>query len=350
MNVRSPTGNDLAVMEVLTPAIVFGPGGVDDVIGKIKAEVSTIVADISTDAGRKAIASTAYKIARSKTALDKMGKDLGENHHKAWKAITTERARIATELDALKDDFRKPLTDWENAEKDRVAAHDDALNQIGLLLLFSQEPSVDEIKVRISDLEALAHRDWQEFAKRAADTVAEAGASLSRKQAAAEKREAEAAELARLRREQAEREQRERDERIAREAAERARAEAERAAHAEAAKVAANAENERLRAEREKVQAERAAREAVERAEQAAARAKADAEEAVQNERLRVERENAAAAREAARREADKKHRAAINNTARDALVVAGGLTPEQATTVITAIAKGLVPNVKISY
>lgn len=360
MNVHSPKGNDLAVMEILTPAIVFAPGGIDEVLGKIKAEVSSVVADISTDAGRKAVASTAYKIARSKTALDKMGKDLGESHHKAWKAITTERSRIATELDALKDEFRKPLTDWENAEKDRVTGHEDALNSIALLMMFNQEPTANEVALRIADLGSIARRDWQEFSKRAEDAVGGAGKSLAAKLAAVEKREAEAAELARLRQEQIERERRERDERIAREAAERARADAEeKAARAQAladakareemARVSAIAENERLRAEREKLAAERTAREAVTRAEKAAARAKEDAEAAVQNERLRVEREKAAAEREAARREADKKHRGAINVAARDALVKAG-LTEEQAVCAVGAIARGEVPNVKISY
>lgn len=349
MNMHAPKGTDLAVMEVLTPAMVFAPGGVDDVISKIKAEVQTVVADISTDAGRKTIASTAYKIARSKTALDKMGKDLGENHHKAWKAITTERSRIATELDALKDEFRKPLTDWENAEKDRVAAHELALEGICENPLWGPTETAADIRKRLQYLENYPARDWQEFSTRATAALKDETDRARQFLASAEKREAEAAELARLRQEQIEREQRERDERIAREAAERARTEAERKAREEAARVAAIAENERLRVEREKAQAERLGREAVERAEQAAARAKADADAAIENERRRVAAEKAQAERDAANREANKKHRAKINNAARDALVMAG-LTEEQATVAITAIAKGEVPSVKISY
>lgn len=349
MNMHATKGTDLAVMEVLTPAMVFAPGGVDDVISKIKAEVQTVVADISTDAGRKAIASTAYKIARSKTALDKMGKDLGENHHKAWKAITTERSRIATELDALKDEFRKPLTDWENAEKDRVAAHELALEGICENPLWGPTETSADIRKRLQYLENYPARDWQEFSARAAAALKDEIDRARQFLATAEKREAEAAELARFRQEQIEREQREREERIALEAAERAKTEAERKAREEAARIAAIAENERLRVEREKAQAERLGREAVERAEQAAERAREDAEKAIQNERLRVERERATADRETARREADKKHRAKINNAAREALVAAG-LTDEQAICAVGAIARGEVPSVKISY
>lgn len=399
MNIQTPlplTSNELAVMTVLTPAVVFAPGGVDEVIGKIKAEVQTIVADISTEAGRKAIASTAYKIARSKTALDKMGKDLGENHHKAWKAITTERARIATELDALKDEFRKPLTDWENAEKNRVAAHEAALAAIVEAPGYGQAETAAELRARMDLLLEYPERDWQEFSDRALATL-ESEIDRTRKLlAAAVTREAERAELERLRREQIEREQRERDERIAREAAERARAEAERQAQVEAVRVAALAEQERQRIERsaavaaeearqaaeraeaERTRAEREKHEAEERARQAEAnrvaseeRARQQAEEAarqaeaarvaaaeqaerervaaVEAERQRVAAEQAAAAAETVKREADRAHRAAINTTARDALVAAG-LTPEQATVAITTIAKGAVPNVKISY
>lgn len=381
LNIQTPlqtASNELAIMKVLTPAVVFAPGGVDEVIGKIKAEVQTIVADISTAAGRQTIASTAYKIARSKTALDKMGKDLGESHHKAWKAITTERSRIATELDALKDEFRKPLTDWENAEKDRVAGHEAALAAIVEAPGYGQTETAAELRERMDLLLDYPERDWQEFSDRALATI-EAEVDRTRKLlAAAVMREAERAELERLRREQAEREQRERDEQIAREAAERARIEAERLAREEAARVAAAAELERLRVERERAQAEQAAREAEERAAQAerdriaseersrqqveaaarqaeeariaaAEQAERDRVAAVDAERRRVAAEQAAAAAEAARREANKRHNAKINNAARDALVAAG-LAAEQATIAVTAIAQGNVPNVKISY
>lgn len=380
MNDMSNTqaSTELAVMKVLTPVAVFSEGGVDEVLGKIKAEVSSVVADISTEAGRKAIASTAYKIARSKTALDKMGKDLGENHYKAWKAITSERARIETELDALKEEFRKPLTDWEKAEKDRVAAHEAALLAIPESLDYGRTETAAEIKSRLDHLTNYPARDWQEFAARATEVI---GAEIKRTQAllaSAEQREAERAELERLRQEQIEREQRERDERIAREAAERAKTEAERLAREEAARVAAAAEQERQRVEREKTRAEEAARAAEERAAQAerdrfaseerarrraeedaqkaeAARvaaveqAERDRQAAVEAERRRIQAEHEAVAAAETRRQADKKHRAKINNAARDALVVAG-LTAEQATMAITSIAKGEVPNVKISY
>ena len=73
---------DLVALRVLTPAVVFVPGGVDKIIGQIEAEVRAVKTDISTKAGREAIGSLAYKVARSKTALDDMGKALAAD----WKA------------------------------------------------------------------------------------------------------------------------------------------------------------------------------------------------------------------------------------------------------------------------
>src|SRR5260370_1298109 len=213
--------NDLAILETLTPAVIFAPGGVKDVLDKIAREVRGIETDISTKAGREAVASLAYKVARSKTALDKMGKDLGENHYKSWKAITAERARIETELDALRDEVRQPLTDWENAEKDRISGHEEALATIELMAnMVDPQPTSESIKLRIVALSELPVRDWKEFGERAADALKVSLVSLQDALAVSEKREADQAELARLRAEQVAREQKERDDRIAAEAAE----------------------------------------------------------------------------------------------------------------------------------
>lgn len=367
MNIAAKEATDLVVMKVLTPQVVFAPGGVDEVLGKIKSEVKSIDRDISTASGRAAIASTAYKIARSKTALDKMGKDLGETHYKSWKAITGERARIETELDALKEDFRKPLTEWETAEKRRVADHEAALLAIVEAPGYGQTETAAQLRARLNYLESYPGRDWQEFAERAAKTVAAECERTERLLAAAEKREAERAELERLRAEQVAREQAERDERIARIAAEAARLEAEAKARAESEAAAQRARQEQERVEQDKRRAEQAQREAEERAKKAEAdrvaaeeKAKADAEAAarraeqaqqaaIEAERQRAADEKAAQEREAAAREANKKHRAKINNEALAALVAAG-LSEDAGKTAVMAIASGSVPHTRISY
>jgi hypothetical protein len=351
---------DLVVLEKLTPAAIFAKGGVDDVLAKIKAEVTSQVTDISTEAGRKAVGSLAYKVARSKTALDKMGKDLGQEHYDAWKKITAERSKIEKVLDALKDEVRKPLTDWENAEKDRIAAHEAALIAVEDMGRFDTPPSAADIKYRLDALICLPPREWQEFAKRAADLEQSVIAALNGRYEEETKREAEAAELARLRAEEIARQQKERDDRIAAEAAERARIEAEQKAAREAQEAAAKAEAERLRVEREKAEAVARAEKAEADRKAAAAKAEQDAKDAaeaaerrqsaaIEAERKRVADEQAKVAAETAKREADTKHRAKINNEVLAALVLCGA-DKTVGQEIIKAIVKGSVPHTKIEY
>lgn len=351
---------DLVVFEKLTPVQVFAPGGVNDILEKIAREVRSAQTDISTKAGREAVASLAYKVARSKTALDKMGKDLGESHYKSWKAITTERARIETELDALRDEVRKPLTDWENAEKDRIADHEQAILAIEGMTQFDTPPTAADIKFRLESFLALPPRDWEEFAKRGETADAATTTRLQQMYAEAVKREAEIAELERFRAEQIAREQKERDDRIAAEAAERARIEAETKAKREAEEAAVKAAAERKRVEQEKAdaiaRAERAeadklafAAAAEQEAREAAEAAERNRLAAIETERKRVADEAARVAAETAKREANKKHLAKINNEVLAAFV-GKGVDEEVGKVLIAAIARGEIPHTKIAY
>lgn len=373
----SETG--LAVVDTLKAEVVFAPGGVDAVLEKIFTEVRSTKTDISTKAGRAAVASLAHKVARSKTALDELGKNLVADWKQKANAVDADRRLIRDKLDALKDEVRKPLTDWENAEKARVEGHEKAVAEIRAMASFDvAEPSSSQVKARIATLDGLPPREWHEFSQVASDVTAAVRASLNASLDAAVRRETERAELARLQKEAAEREQRERDERLRAEAAEKARLAAEAEAKEKARLAFEEAERERLRIEREKAEAEAAAVRAQQAAERAEAeriaaqeKARVDAEAlaakveaeriaaaeraereriaAVEAERKRVADERAAQEAEAARREANKRHAAKINNEARDALVKVG-ITAEQATAVVVAIARGEVPHIRISY
>lgn len=352
--------NALVTIDTLTPAVVFAPGGVEAIVSKLETEVRSIKTDISTEGGRKAVASLAYKVARSKTALDDMGKDLVADLKAQAGKIDAERRTIRDRLDALKDEVRKPLTDWENAEKGRVDAHEQALTSIMQAAQLGPDMDQAAIRERLEAIGKLAQRDWQEFSARATATMDEVRKVLDAALAAAVKRQQEAAELARLRAEQAAREQKEREERIAREAAERAKAEAEAKAKREAEEATAKAEAERKRVEKERAEAiaraERADAErkaAAERAErqakEAAEQAERDRVAAVEAERKRIADAKAREQAEAAKREADTKHRAKVNNAAVAALV-AGGLAEDAAKLAVTLIAKKQVPAISITY
>lgn len=351
---------DLAVVQRLTPAVVFAPGGVQDILDKITREVRSAQTDISTKAGRDAVASLAYKVARSKTALDEMGKTLVADWKTKSAAVDAERRTIREKLDELKDEVRKPLTDWENAEKDRVAGHEQAIVFIEAMQAFDAPPTAAVIRDRLDAFEKLQPRVWQEFTERAATAHNATSVKLRRMLDEAVKREADAVELERLHAEQIAREQKERDDKIAAEAAERARIEAETKAKREAEEAAARAEAERKRVE----QAHAAAIARAERAEAdrkaAAAKAEQDAKDAaeaaerrqaaaIEAERKRVADEEARLTAERAKRQADTKHRTKINNEVLAALVKLG-VDEGVARDVIVAIVKGEIPHTRIGY
>ncbi|HGF6043951.1 hypothetical protein [Enterobacter hormaechei] len=353
---------DLVVIEKQNAMAVFTTKEqLDPIIEAIEKEARSLVPDVSTRKGRDAIASMAHKVARSKTYIDNAGKDLVAELKALPKQIDESRRIVRERLDALKDEVRKPLTDWENAESARkealqqrlvdLRALADVIDSVGNYL-----PSV-EIQQRIESAKAVAlDESWQEVA-------AEAGvakdATIQQLEAAlivAKQREHEAAELERLRKEAEEKARLEREENIRREAAERARRDAEAKHKAEIEAAARREAEEKARAElaeRQRIEAEqRAAREKQEAEE----RARREKEEAVAAERRRLEEAEAARlaeeqrkAEEEARRAADKEHRRTVNRRV-IADLINQGIPEEFAQKALLAIAGGKVQDAHIKY
>ncbi|WP_027583962.1 hypothetical protein [Bradyrhizobium sp. Ai1a-2] len=318
----------LVNIDVLTPEKVFAStGSVEEVICKLENDVRAMEKPgIDTKAARDELASLAYKITRSKTALDDMGKEYVAELKKKAGEVDEKRRLIRSRIDALKEEVRKPLTDWEDAEKARTDAHDEAMAEILGLSEFSVlSESSDAIKQRIARVAALAGRDWEEYADKAAVTIEDAQARLTNALTIATKREDEAAELVRLRAEAAERAQKDREDAIAREAADKARKEAE------ARNAAAVAEIMR-RAEAEKAEANQRAHEAT-----------AKLSEALHEQQQTRQRTTAAAGGKASA------HRAKINRSAMEAFMKCG-IADADAKQVVTLIAQGKIPAVTINY
>ena len=353
---------DLVVIEKQNAMAVFTTKEqLDPIIEAIEKEARSLVPDVSTRKGRDAIASMAHKVARSKTYIDNAGKDLVAELKALPKQIDESRRIVRERLDALKDEVRKPLTDWENAESARKDALQQRLADLRSLAdvidgVGNYLPSV-EIQQRIESAKAVAlDESWQEVA-------AEAGvakdATIQQLEAAlivAKQREHEAAELERLRKEAEEKARLEREENIRREAAEQARRDAEKKAKAELEAAARREAEEKARAElaeRQRIEAEqRAAREKQE----AEARAHREKEEAVAAERRRQEEAEAARlaeeqrkAEEEARRAADKEHRRTVNRRV-IADLIAQGIPEEFAQKAMLAIAGGKVQDAHIKY
>ena len=324
--------------------------GLDPYLEQIAAQARAFVPDVSTKKGRDNIASIAYKVRQSKSAMDKAGKALVDKLKEQPKLVDAERKRMREYLDALAEEVRKPLDEFEAAEAERVEAlktkiatiksyreTTEAMTSIDIAEVIVRAESVT-VDQSFEEFEAEAHRE------KAATIEALNAALVKQKQ-----REEEQAELDRLRAEAAAREQKEREERIAKEAAERAKREAAEAAAREKAEAEAKAKAEREAAERRelelKLAAEKAEREKLE-AEERAKRAALEAEERIKRE---AEAKAAAEAESARKREANNKHRAKINNEIL-AVLEASGVTKDQAKKIIAMIAKGEVPHTKIMY
>ncbi|HBX0084812.1 TPA: hypothetical protein MFY04_06930 [Klebsiella pneumoniae] len=353
---------DLAIIEIapdMAPAI-YVENGLDSFLEKIRAGVNE-VPDLSTAKGRARIASLAAQVSRSKTAVEKPGRDYLKRLKEQPKVVEAELRRFVTECDQLRDEVRRPLTEWEEAEKARTEALQQRLVDLRALAdvidaAGNYLPSAD-IQARILEAKSVVLDDsWQERATEAGvakdSTIQQLEASL----VIAQKREHEAAELDRLRKEAEEKARLEREENIRREAAEQAKRDAEAKAQAEidaAARRESEARAATERAERERIEAqqkaEREAKAAAEKAEQeknAAIAAERRRQEEAESARLAEQKR---IAEEEARRAADKEHRRSINRQA-IADLIESGLTQEMAEKALIAIASGKVSAVSIKY
>ncbi|HBB0347641.1 TPA: hypothetical protein J1F47_002154 [Escherichia coli] len=354
--------SELAIIEIapdLAPSI-YVENGLDKFLEQIREGVNE-VPDLSTAKGRARIASLAAQVSRSKTAVENPGRDYLKRLKEKPKVVETELRRFVTECDQLRDEVRRPLTEWEEAEKARTESLQQRLVDLRALAdvidtAGNYLPSAD-IQARIQEAKSVVlDESWQERAAEAGvakdSTIQQLEASL----VVAQKREHESAELERLRKEAEEKARLEREEAIRREAAEQAKRDAEAKAQAEidaAARREAEARAATERAEREKIEAqqkaEREAKVAAEKAEQekndaiaAERRRQEEADSARQAEQKRI-------ADEEARRAADKEHRRTINRQA-IADLIESGLPQEMAEKALIAIASGKVSAVSIKY
>ena len=332
--------SELAIIEIapeLAPSI-YVENGLDKFLEQIREGINE-VPDLSTAKGRARIASLAAQVSRSKTAVEKPGRDYLKRLKEQPKVVEAELRRFVTECDQLRDEVRRPLTEWEDAEKARTEALQQRLVDLRALAEVIDTagnylPSAD-IQVRILEAKSVVLDDsWQ-------DRTAEAGVakdSTIQQLEVAQKREHEAAELERLRKESEEKARLEREEAIRREAAEQAKRDAEAKAQAEIDAAARREASEKARAEeaeRQRIETEK--------------RATREKEEAVAAERRRQEEEQKRISDEEARRAADKEHRRTINRQV-IADLVAQGIPIEWAEKCLVSFASGKVSGQTIKY
>ncbi|HGG1079092.1 TPA: hypothetical protein ACJE3M_000072 [Klebsiella quasipneumoniae] len=318
---------DLTVIEIKpeqAPAL-YRAGGLDAYLEQIRQAVNE-VPDLTTKKGRDRVASLAAQVSRSKTAIEKPGREYLKRLKEAVRPAEAEIKRFVDACDELRDATRKPLTEWE-AEQERIKA-EEAMNALHAEALAMNEEFDRQLAARIESEHEMALLMNDAFDREQADLAAEA----ERQRIAHEEEIKRLAAVA-----------------AAREVEQRAQREREEAAHREAVlkAQAEQAERDRIAAE-QKAEADKQA--AVE-AERRKAQEEADRirREAEQREQARLAEEKRKAD-EQARREADVKHRKTVGTDIVKALVANTSLTRDQAIEVLTAVKDGRIPHTGISY
>lgn len=304
---------------------LYIPNGLDSYLDLIKQEVSE-VPDLSTKKGRDRVASLAASVSRSKTAIEKPGRDYLKKLKEAVKPAEAEIKRFVDACDALRDETRRPLTEWE-AEQERLKREAEAKKKA--------EELAAEIEVA-HEMALLMNDAFDRDAKEKAEEVERLRKAHEEfiTQQAAEKAKREAEEKAKRDIEAAE--QRERDAKLAQERAEQATKDA-------AAKAERDAKEQLDRTEREKQEAIAA--------EQRKAQEEADRikREAQQKEDTRLAEEKRVRD-EAAVRAANEAHRKTVGTEIVNALLNRTSLTREQAIEVLIALKDEEIPHTRISY
>ncbi|HHC2778770.1 hypothetical protein [Klebsiella pneumoniae] len=318
---------DLVVIEKKNAMAVFtNKDQLDPLIEAIEKEARSLVPDVTTKKGRDAIASMAHKVARSKTYIDNAGKDLVAELKALPKQIDESRRVVRERLDALKDEVRRPLTEWE-VEQERIKA-EEAMNALHVEALAMNEDFDRQLAARIESDHEMALLMNDAFDREQADKAAEA-----ERQRIAHEEEIKRLAAAAAAREVEQRAQREREEAAHREAVLKAQAE--------------QAERDRIAAEQKAEADKQAAIEAERRkAQEEVDRIRREAEQ----RELARQAEEKRKADEQARREADVKHRKAVGTEIVKALLANTSLTRDQAIEVLTAVKDGRIPHTGISY
>lgn len=389
-NPGSATQTEQSIMIVIEhrPEIVLLDDGKRDALfAFIEAEVEAFEPDVTTAKGRDAIKALAFKITRTKTAVESARLRLTEEWREKIKAVNAGGTPIKEKLEALAKSARAPLTAWEEAEEKREAECKAALERLRQAAIVPIDATADSLRARITEVEAepMAEDHWLGMLTLAETAKATALEALTAALALVEQKERDAAELTRLREEAAERERldaerREREEwerseqeRQAREAKEAQELEERRARQAEEAEEAAEREAERTRLATEQAAtaaAETARQEEAQRAEQQAAEQQraheaelraaneraAEIERQAEQQRLAREVEDQrradaekAAADERARLEADQARRRQVKADAKDAIISCGA-DEETAKKIVLAILAGEIPRVILDF
>jgi colicin import membrane protein len=110
--------NEIAVIKDETALVAFSQdAGLESIINDTRIFVRSFKHDVSTEAGRKKTKSLAFKVSKLKTKLDALGKSLTDDWAQKKKSVDDNRRSMREDLDKLKVEALKPVTEWEDNQK-----------------------------------------------------------------------------------------------------------------------------------------------------------------------------------------------------------------------------------------
>lgn len=330
---------------------------VEQVLEQIRTVATGFTPDLSTKKGRDVIASQAYAVARTKTYIDGLGKELVDAEKEIPKKIDATRKIVKDYLETLKNEVRKPLDEYEAAEAQRKADLEQRLLEISAHVDFAGNPdtTAEQIQEILDGVSGIVIDDsWQEYKLQAHEIKQHVISKVTETLARRVKYEEDQAELERLRKEQEEAQRVEHERRIA----ENARLEVERAAM----QKQFEAEQREQAAKEAQLKAEREAKEARQRLEQervdAEERQRLAVKQAEEQERQRQINEQKRIAQEEAQRKADAEAMAANVEHQRefnreviaDIIATCPELSKQQAIKLLTGIVHNKIRHLTIIY
>jgi colicin import membrane protein len=206
------SGTAIVAAEAPTSVVLFDNEKFDAFLAKLKADVAAVPVDLTTKKGRDAIASVAAKVRSEKASIDKDRLRLTAEWRNMTAQVNGAWNNIKEQMDALAVEARKPLTEWEQAEKDRNERADAIINQLARDAMVSLDDSAADVRARgmsvyETALDPALFGDKLDTAQQAKDhAISQLKAALDR----LTREEAERAELEKLRAEAAERAEAER--------------------------------------------------------------------------------------------------------------------------------------------
>ncbi|HDX9048040.1 hypothetical protein [Yersinia enterocolitica] len=335
------TGLSIVIEPKNALAVFTQPDHIESILQQVEKEVNSFVPDVSTKKGRDAIASLGLKVAKTKTYLDGLGKDLVTEYKEVPKKIDASRKTVRDRLDALKEKVLLPKLEFE-AEQERIKQEAERIAaEEAYSTMWQEAHDMDAvITIRIAEKAAVKKEADHEMALLMNDAF---------DRDAKEKAE----EVERLRKAH--------EEFIANEAAEKAKREVEEKAKRDIEAAEQRERDAKLAQERAEQKAEQDKKDAAAKAEREKQEAIAAEQRKAQEEADRIKREaqqkedarlaeEKRIADEAAARAANEAHRKTIGAAVVNGLVEHAGLTREQSISTLKALIKNQIPHTNIHY